>query len=240
MKWPAFLLALLVGAEFAAAVRAFREQRFADAAAQFGALERAEGNAASPELLYDLAVSALAAGDATAAEIAAEKAAARGGPDWYGRRDFVLGAAAYQRCIVAETRADLPGAGPRPFDRAIAYAEFARDAWIRAAASQDDWPAARRNVERAILKIDALNLRREDAAKEAESKPVEIEEPPPPEPEEPEKPAPKPPEEPPAEKDLTAEELRKLVDRLAQRESEKTKVRLQRRDELRSRTERDW
>jgi hypothetical protein len=241
-KLPTWLLVLLCGGPTAAGIAAWREGRFADAAAAFAAAESEAGDDAPAALLLNRAYVALKLGRPDEAEAAAERAAARGGPSYYGVRDFVLGSAAYQRATILETRADLPNAGPRPFDGAIAFAEAARDAWARAAATRADWPAARRNVERAILKIEALRERRDDAERNRESRPApEDLPPPPPPPPPPESSTPTPP--PPVADDpgaLDAAELKRLLERLAAREREKREVRREDRAKNRVAGERDW
>jgi hypothetical protein len=149
--------------QFAAGVRAYRAGRTREALAAFVAAERAAGDPAPPELLFDLALAALASGDLRRAEIAAEKAAAFGPAPFTALRDFVLGNAAFARCGRAELQASAPDARPAAFDRAIAHAVAAQAAWQRAAASRDDWPQARRNVERAQQKLADLREKKREA-----------------------------------------------------------------------------
>lgn len=125
---------------------------------------------ASPELLYNQALAALNAGDLTAAEIAAEKAAARGGPRFHALRDFLLGNAAFARCREAELETMRPLAPEAVFDTAMDRAVTAARFWRKAAASRPDWPEARRNVERALLKIEELKNRKEAARQEQDQK----------------------------------------------------------------------
>ena len=68
------------------------------------------------------------------------------------RAQFLLGNVHYRDCLHAEARASVPGAPAAAFEPALAAIEAARDAWIGAALTQEDWPAARRNVERALIK----------------------------------------------------------------------------------------
>jgi len=121
------------------------------------------GDGAAPELLYNHALAALRAGLLLDAEVTAEKAAARGGREFSALRDFLLGNTAFMRSRKAEVLADEPDAKPSAFDAAIAHAEQARLHWQRAAASRDDWAEARRNVERALLALEALKKKREAA-----------------------------------------------------------------------------
>ena len=127
--------------------------------------------------LHNRAVAALRAGDLVAAEIAAEKAAAKGGPEFEARRDFVLGNAAFARCEKDEFAAMGPR-GASAIDAAIGHAERARDFWRRAAAGRSDWPEARSNVERARIKLDALKLKRDELT--SASPPPKPKPPPPP------------------------------------------------------------
>ena len=166
----ALVLPLLPGGddEFALGVRAYREGRPQDAARYLRLAAQAAGDAASPELLFDLALASLASGELRQAEIAAEKAAVRGGGTFVPLRDFVLGSAAFARCARAEAQASGPEAEPFAFDIAIGYAIAAQSAWQRAAASRDDWPEARRNVERAQAKLAELRDKKREAQKRKE------------------------------------------------------------------------
>ncbi len=243
MKLPIWIWLLFCGGSVATGIAAWREERFGDAARAFAAAEAEAGDDAPAALLMNRAYAALKAGRPDEAESAAERAAARGGPAYYGARDFTAGNAAYQRSVILETRADLPNAGPRPFDGAIAYAEAARDAWAAAAARRVDWPEARRNVERALLKIEALKERRADAERNRESRPAPEDSAPPfkPEPPPDEPPAPKvEPEDPPDEGALDAAAMRRLQERIAARETEKRTIRREERSRGRSTVERDW
>lgn len=153
------------GDEAQSARRAYADGRFAEAAKAFAAAEAEAGDDASPELLFNHALAALRAEHLTEAEAAAEKSAARGGGEFAGLRDFIAGSAAFARCVKAEYGADMPEAGPSEMDTAIAYAEAARKAWTRAVASRTDWPEARRNAERALLKLESLRLKKAEADK---------------------------------------------------------------------------
>lgn len=129
-------------------------------------LEEAEqhaGDDASAELLYDLALAALQSGEIRIVASTAEKMAARGGADYYGLRDFLLGNAAFIEGERAEAEAALKEADPVALRLAIQHVERARDFWVRAAISREDWPEARRNVVRANAKLDILDIKREAA-----------------------------------------------------------------------------
>ena len=127
-----FLLAL-GGDEFGRAMSHYRAGRFDDAYRGFLEVSIAEGDDASPELFYDLALAALAAGRFRDAEIAAEKAAARGGGEYVGLRDFLFGNSAFARCLSAAELAGRVEAGPVAFDAAILHARSAAGHWRRAA-----------------------------------------------------------------------------------------------------------
>ena len=163
-------LFLLGGDEFAAGVRAYREDRFEDAFAAFARAEASAGHGASAELLSNLALAALRVRKLRVAEFSAEKAAVRGGPEFEPFREFVFGSAAFARCELAKAETELTDPDPTAFGRAIAHAEQARDAWQRAATSRADWPEARRNVERALLALDDLLARKREADRNRRSK----------------------------------------------------------------------
>lgn len=120
------------------------------------------GDGASPELSYDLALAALAVGELDAAEQAARRAAERGGAAFEPLRDFVLGNVSFARSLEAEAAAQRPAPDAAAWERAATHAEDALARWRLAAASRADWPQARRNVERALLRLDRLRERRRD------------------------------------------------------------------------------
>jgi len=221
------------------AARAYREGRFKDAAAAFAQASRDAGDGASAELLYDEALASLRAGDFTHAESSADEAAARGGAVFAALRDFVRGNAAFARSALSEKQADGIEAEPFAFDVAIAQATAARDAWVRAAISRDDWPEARRNVERALLAIERLKVKKQ-AREDREKKSTEAPKPRPlPTP----KADPKNGKETPAElqsAELPADEVRRLFDVLAAKEKEKLAARRTRRDAQPVDVEKDW
>ena len=121
------------------------------------------GDLVPPEVLWTEALAALQKGPVIDAEVALEKAVARGGPAWRPLRDFVAGNAAFERCTRAEAQARGPEAEPFAFDVAIAHAEAAIGHWRTALASRDDWPQARRNLERAFVKLEELRRERQSA-----------------------------------------------------------------------------
>lgn len=154
---------LLQGAgDFASGQRAYAEGRFGDAQQAFAAVLAAAGDAAPAELCYDLALASLQAGDLAAAEAAAERAAARGGPSFAPRRQFLRGNIAYARCLLAEAQAMGPEAEPFAFEVALQHGNAALRHWQQAVLDRGSWPAAARNVERAHAVLS--RLRDEQAA----------------------------------------------------------------------------
>jgi hypothetical protein len=149
--------------------RAYREGRFADALAFFTAGTRVQGHDASPEWLHNQALAALRAGELVVAEIAAEKAAARGNALFIGLRDFVLGNVAFVRCERADLVSRQPESGPPALDAAIAHAESAAAWWQRASMTRSDWPEARRNAERAAVRLRELKDRKEQAERKRQA-----------------------------------------------------------------------
>jgi hypothetical protein len=159
-----FLVLLASDDEVIQGESAYEEGRFEEALEGFMAAETTAGHGASAELLINKALAALQAGKLIEAEVAAEKAAARGGPRFFALRDFLLGNAAFARCKKTEAKAGMPEAEPFLFDLAIKHAEQARDFWQQAATSRTEWSEARRNVERSLLKL--RELKKNKAAKE--------------------------------------------------------------------------
>ncbi|MHC4548754.1 MAG: hypothetical protein ACYTEZ_08240 [Planctomycetota bacterium] len=232
---------LLVGCgELASGVDAYREGRFRDAHAAFRKAEESAGNGASAALSFNRALAALRAGDLSDAEAAAQRAAARGGPEMAARCDFLRGNAAFARCRLAERQASTAAAEPFAWDVAIIYARKARDAWQRAAMSRPDWPAARRNVERALLKIEELK-RKKAEQDQRPPRPPGPQPPPPPQPPEArgKEDEPAPADEPQLE-ELAPEQVLRLLDRLAQKEQEKRALRRSHRKARMAEVERDW
>jgi len=107
---------------------------------------------------YEATLTALRAGDLDKAVLVSE------GTEWH---DFVRGNAAFARSEAAEQ-----------LDLQIALAEDAVAAW-RVAAMSRDWPEARRNVERGLLRLQSLYEKRSGKEKKPpERKPPPL--PPPP------------------------------------------------------------
>lgn len=230
------LLALLLCGCGDPGVQAYREGRFRDAHRAF----QAAGDDASAERLFNRALAALRVGDLSDAEAAAANAAARGEPEIEALSDFLRGNAAFARCRMTEHQSSTAAAEPFALDVAITYARKARRLWQLAAMSRPDWPAARRNVERALLKEAELERKKADRDEQQRRK---TDRPPRPKP----APAPTPrPDTAPAPtvnaqpKELAPEEVLRLLDKLAQKEKEKRTLRRSRRKARTAGVERDW
>ncbi len=152
----ALAIAVQGGGDFVGGAQAYRERRFAAAAAAFSSEVAARGAAAPAELHYDLALAWLAAGESSRAAGALEVASRS--PDVALRRrcNFVRGSIAWQRGAAAAKLAEQVEAEPFAFRPALAAIEAARLAWQQAAIGEPDWPEARRNVERAQQRLLAL------------------------------------------------------------------------------------
>lgn len=118
------------------------------------------GDDASAELFYDLALAELALERPAPAREAAERAEAVGGEAFAPLAAFIRGSAAYLQAEAAAEAAAQPGADARAMQWAIALGEDALAAWRFAATTRRDWPAARRNVERALLLLERLREQR--------------------------------------------------------------------------------
>ncbi len=219
--------------------RAYAEERFADALSTFEQALAAAGDGAAPELHDAVALAALRVGELMRSEQAAAHAARVGGAPFAARHDFIRGNVAWLRAGRAEAFTALPEAGPPAFDRAIDLVRRAGDAWQRAAASRRDWPAARRNAERALEKLAELERRK--AEREAEQPPSE-DDPDPPDLPPPASEEADPPDAAldPLESELSRERVLALLDKLAAKEQEKRSLRRVRRGAERADVEQDW
>jgi hypothetical protein len=183
---------------------------------------------------YERSVALLREGDLRGAEQAAREA---GGPVG----DFLSGNIAYEECLRAAKQAETAAAEPFAFDVAIAFAEQAEAAWKRAAMSRDDWPRARRNVERAQAKAADLRRRKREAEDRLRPKPKPKPQPKPkpePEPEGKKKITEEDPDADPMLKELPPEEVAGILERLAEKEREKRTLRRAEREK--SAVARDW
>jgi hypothetical protein len=234
-------LALLACSDpFAAGVRAYEAGRFREALAALAQAEQDAGHAAPAALVFDRALAALRAGDVRVAELSAEKARARGGEAFAALGDFVLGNAAFARGELAAAEAELTDPDPAAFARAIAHVEAARDHWLRAAAARRDWPAASRNIERALRALTELRRKKDeaDANRRAKRAPPPQPAPPPPESgagEQVEQAAP-----PQTAGELSRADVERLLSLLERKEQEKRALRAARQQIQRARVEQDW
>lgn len=235
------LLLLLQGSEpWADGAAEYRAGRYPQAFAALAAAAREAAPEPPPELLHDLALAALRVGRFTDAQAAATQMRERGGERFAAAQAFLLGSIGWARSERAEAAARLRDAEPGAWDSAIRGAEQARDGWSAAAASRDDWPAARRNVERALRRID--ELRRAQAEQQREMKRTSKSDPeplPPPDQPEPEPGTEQAPHEPQVAP-LPPEQVQRLFDRLLAKEREKLAQREAERSSRPSTVERDW
>ncbi|MHC4163237.1 MAG: hypothetical protein ACYTDU_12665 [Planctomycetota bacterium] len=228
------LLALLLVGCGDTGVAAYREGRFRDA---HTALKSA-GDDAPAERLFNRALAALRAGDLTDAEGAAASAAARGTPEIAALSDFLRGNAAFARCRMAERQASTTAAELFAFDVAITYARKAGRLWQLAAMSRPDWPEARRNVERALLKEEKLRRKKADREKQQRRK-TDPQPRPKPTPEKGRDIEPDPAVDPQLE-ELDPDEVLRLLDKLVEKEKEKRALRRSQREARMAEVERDW
>jgi len=165
---------------FAAGERAFQQARFGDAAAAFAQEVAARGDDAPAELHYDLALAALAAGELAQAGDAIAQAARSDDAELQRRCAFVRGSVAWQRGEAAAKLALQVEAEPFAFKPALEQVALAGAEWRIAATGATDWPAARRNAERALRRFAELQQQRqriEDERKRkagAQSRPMAV------------------------------------------------------------------
>ncbi len=170
--------ALTLGAcdRTSAGAQAYEEGRHSAAFTALTDAVESAGGGASCELQYDLALAALAVGESDVARTAidAARVLAEGDEHLAPLVDFLAGNVAYALCDMRAKEAASPEAEPFAYDTAIARAEEARDLWAAAAMARDlkqreDWPQARRNIERALRRIEEL-VALKAAAEEAKKK----------------------------------------------------------------------
>lgn len=143
--------------------RAFEEGRYDDAQRGFEKALADAGASTAPALSAHLALAALHRGALEEAERAARQALEQGAAgEVRGLAAFVRGNVAFARSEALEPDAFAPGGDPTLAERVRAFAEDALASWRVAATSRPDWPQARRNVERALLRLDRLRERRAD------------------------------------------------------------------------------
>jgi len=164
------IVLLIAGcADHADGVSAYEARDYEGARVVFASVVERGGDGAWPDALYWLALASLRTGELDIAEEACGRAA-DADVAYVPLRDFVRGNIAFLRCETAAEQARSVEAEPFAFDVAIGHAEKARGAWARAAAARDDWPSARRNAERAWLRIESLRKEKSQAEKRRETK----------------------------------------------------------------------
>lgn len=180
-----------------------------------------------------------------------------GDADAAARRDFLAAGAAFTASEEAEAASKRPDADPTTLEFAIVRAEDAVALWRGAALTRADWPEARRNVERGLLRLRRLRdaqaekNRKPDAkpgptpdgrpVAPPDAKPPVVPPPPPPPPPPPDAADPKPDPTPLADApDLSSDDLAGLADVLKAREREKLARRRADRRTGSADVEKDW
>jgi tetratricopeptide (TPR) repeat protein len=136
-----------------------------------GELQRAGGDAPAA-LHHNIAVAALRLGQLEKAEAAAARAREVGGSPYEALLAFVRGTLAFERSKAMEHEATRPGGDPKAMEMALMLAEDAQARWQHAATLRAaDWPEARRNVERALLRLAALRESRRGGRADRPSQP---------------------------------------------------------------------
>jgi len=222
--------------------KAYEDGRFEDAHAAFRRASETDTDGASAELWYNRALAALRAGDLADARSASGNAARRAEGATVSRCDFLLGHVAFAQCTLAEAQAKTAGAEPFAFDVAITYAKRAHESFAIAAMSRPDWPEARRNAERALLKLRDLQ-KQKDRAKQKRKRETDPD--PKPKPPPPQQPKPEPDNEPqpdtrPQTNELSPEQILGLLKKLALKDREKLGIRQAQRAARSAAIERDW
>ena len=171
------------------------------------------------------------------------------------RRVFLEGNAAFAKSEEAERASKQPNADPTTLEFAIVRAEDAVAFWRKAAVTRNDWPEARRNVERGLLLLKRLRAEQADKNKKPDNKPSEppdakpvpppdgkpLVPPPPPPPPGPDTPDPTAKPQPEAATpDLTPEQVMKLFEVLQEKEKQKLVARRADRKARSIDVEKDW
>jgi Ca-activated chloride channel homolog len=158
----------------------YREGKFAEAAAAFRQAIATDGDSA--ELQWNLALASWRAGELAAAETAAEKYSAMSAQARPALHAGLLGAVRHDEAVqqsaaaeqlLAATPPAAPGdaspaasADPLPmFEQALGKANAARDHFVRGLATEAT-PELRRNLERTLRLIEALERRIEELKKQ--------------------------------------------------------------------------
>ena len=153
-------------------------------------------------------------------------------------RAFLRGNIAFAECLLAEKQAMTAAAEPFAFDIAIALADKAERFWSDAAMARD-WPEARRNVERALLKAAELRRRKSDAERQRRPDPKPQPKPKPkPQPDGKKKVTEEDPDQNPMLRELPPDEVLRIFETLSEKEQEKRSMR--RKERAKRSGERDW
>ncbi len=204
-------------------------------------------------LQNNMALAALALGQVEDAEAAAAKAVERGGEQFAPLLAFVRGNLAFERSKQMEHEATRPGGDPKAMEMALMLAEDAQGRWQQAATLRaTDWPEARRNVERALIRLKALRDSKRGGRADRPSQPEpggdpEAGDDKPDDGPEPPKPPTKdgqdpslPPDDALNRRDLPASKVLGLLDLLAEKDKERLDIRRKARRERSSQVEQDW
>lgn len=168
--WAAVLLLALAScgsrgtaadAPHSSGARALSAGRVDEAVALLDEALVAAGATPDPRLLHDHGLAALRAGafaraEASARALADVDAVERSAQGW-----LLVGATALARADLARAQATGPEAEPFAFDAAIALARRARAAFERAAVLRVSWPVAVRNAERARRRVVVWSAERD-------------------------------------------------------------------------------
>jgi hypothetical protein len=227
-------------AAFAAALADHEAGRFQAAYETFAQLLAAAAEPVPEALRWNTALAALRVLRARDAEAAIEPWRAHPDPERRAEAEFVFGLAQCLRAEQAAVAAALPDAEPMAWQLALAAQDRGIAAFVRAVQLRGDWPAAVRNVERAQRRRLEFEQQRDRSRPEA-SKQEQVPEPPPPPP-----PAPANDAEPEAAlpelmiNELSAAEVAQLLQRLAQKDQRKHRLRQQEQRRTTVAGERDW
>lgn len=192
--------------------------------------------------LFDVALAGRGFRPAVATVAVAVAATACGGggaaEDAEARATFLRGNRAYALSLQAEAESLRPGGDPTAAEAARSLTEDALAAWRMAAATRRDWPEARRNVERALLRLDLLRERAKDGGK---PRPEPDSQPPPPPPPVPGRDT-NPVEAPTVLEtgDLPTADVMKVLDVLKEKEKARRETRRAEREARGGGVERDW
>ncbi len=216
------LAAQVDAAAVAAGVAAYRAGEHAAAFAAFQEQAARAGDDVPSEVRWNLALAALRVHRSLDAETAVAPWLRASDPADRSAAEFVGAMASFQRAERAAAAARLPDAEPLAWAMAMQAMERSVASFVQAAATRGGWPEAERNATRARARLAELQRER-DAAAQRDPRTEQAPQPPPP------PPAPAaPPEDAPVElaaAPLSAAELARLRQRVAQRDREKLAIR---------------